>query len=117
MSDVTYDFAIEVLREGTVVGRAAASLAPCIEDICFRAVVCGEVANDGIVPPLAVEPVWHDSGPPVVTAVRVSLNDKIADVYGRDVFAPRARAVIADLLREKQLAGGDAVAWRLVAAW
>ena len=113
---MSYDFTIEVLKEGAVVGRAPADLAPCLEDIRFRAVVMGDVPNDGSVPPVRVAPVWHEVGSPIVAAVRLSLGEAAGARYGRDVFAPRAEAVVAALVRDKVLADGDTVVWRVVAA-
>lgn len=112
---MAYDFRVEILRDGTRLSAVGVTLAPCFEDVRFRAVLEGRLPNDGTVPELATEPVWDEDGPPAVAGVRVCGADHGESTYGREVFATRARAAIVELLRRHEISRDDTLAWRVVA--
>ena len=108
-------YEIEVTREGEPVRVVPASVAACLEDGLFGAVISGRVANDGAVPPHALTPVWDAGGAPAVAALELRLGDAPARRYDAAVIAPQARACLAALLEEHAIEADDKVTWRLVA--
>lgn len=115
MIDNPFSLTVEVLRDGALLGSVVASVTPCVEDAHFRAVVAGELPNDGNFPPITVSPIWHESGAPRVAGVSFSRAGEPAGTYTNRIFVPWAKAIVAELLREKRLENSDGVEWRVVA--
>jgi hypothetical protein len=111
VAESPYAFTIEIHRGGTLLGTAPASVGPCVEDACFRAVLTGALPNDGVPPPVTVTPLWEHAGPPAVAGLTVTCGGTLAGSYGRRVFAAGAVALILDLLRREVLAKGESVEW------
>ena len=108
-------FTIGVEHEGELVHRAPASLAACLEDALFRAVISGQIPNDGEIPPHHFAPIWNGGDSPTVAALELRFGDLPATRYETDVVAPQARAQIKGLVRSGSLESTDKVRWNLIA--
>lgn len=108
-------FTIGVERGGEPVHRAPVSVTACLEDALFRAVISGQIPNDGNIPPYLITPVWDGGDPPAVAALELLLGDLPAAHYDTDVVAPQARAQIQGLVKNGILEPNDDVHWHLIA--
>jgi len=108
-----FAFTIGVTRDGEPVHRAPVSVAACLEDAVFRAVVSGQISNDGNIPSHLITPVWSGEDPPAVAALELRLGDLPVTRYDTDVVAPQARALIKGLIKDGTLTSDGAVDWQL----
>jgi hypothetical protein len=115
VAESSFGYAIEVTRDGVVVGAVPASLAVCLEDALFGAVISGRIPNDGSVPPYTLTPKWESENPRSVATLELRFGDAPAVQYDARVVAPQARAGIAALLQAGVLEKQDQVEWRLTA--
>ena len=109
-----FDFQIEVLRGGGLVGKQPASLAACLEDALFKRIVSGRHPNDGSLPPCRWTPVWKES-PPAVRAIELQLGDGPSDRYEASVFESQATGCIANLVKRGVVEALADVEWRVTA--
>ncbi|MEE8310722.1 MAG: hypothetical protein V3R77_00600 [Candidatus Binatia bacterium] len=111
-----YRYEVVLLHEGDVLDRQEASVAPALEDAILHGVLCGDVANDGSVPPAIAEPRWADGGSPRVARIDVRVGAGPERSYDTDVFAQRARAMIRRLLIDGKVSEDAIVKWEIEAA-
>ena len=109
-----FDYQIEVLHGGGLVGKQPASLAACLEDALFRQIVSGRHPNDGSVPSCRWAPVWKES-PPVVRAVELHLGDGPIEHYDVSVFASQASGCIASIVKQGVVEALADLEWRVTA--
>jgi hypothetical protein len=116
-----YSFFLEIIDATSVVvhREEAHDFLPCYEDLLFVAVCSGKVADDGILPPATVTPVWRDEEQGRVAGVMVSL-PSLSKRYSLAVFADRVWEVLVNrelIKRDEQEGEGEAkkFTWRVEA--
>jgi proteasome lid subunit RPN8/RPN11 len=114
MLDSPYSFTVEVRRAGALLAAASASAVACAEDAYFKAVVAGRLPNDGTLPVFTGVPVWAETGPPTVAGLTLVAAGTPAATYGLEVFVPKVRALIRNLLARKVLQVDDRVEWSVL---
>lgn len=115
MSASAWKLRVEVWRGQELVAEEAANLSSCSEDAIFRGVVEGRLPNTGAVPVFELAPRFRDAGRGIADGLALHSGDAPAGCYTREVFAPQARFLIAELLASGALASGDPIEWRLSA--
>jgi proteasome lid subunit RPN8/RPN11 len=108
--------AIEVRRGRLLLGSAPVSLGFLREDILFDGILSGRLPNDGAAPEFVITPHWSDGDPPTIASLSLSTEGAPGATYDRTVYAPQARSLIRQLLRDGVLRDGESVEWSLVAA-
>lgn len=66
---------------------------PCYEDLLFDAVCAGQIANDGMLPPAVVEPVWAEDEAGRVAGITLHLPPR-RRYYDKAIFADRVWDVL-----------------------
>lgn len=108
---------LAVRKAGVLVYDQEVSPLQCSEDACFRAVIAGQLGNDGRRPQVTLTPVWLPEGEPGVAQLVVRLAGVDQDfVYAAtEVFADLAATVIARLISDKTVESRAELAWRIEA--
>ncbi len=106
-----------VLRKhGVLVHEQEVVASACIEDAYFRAVIAGDLANDGRRPPVTLTPRWLPQGEPELAALVVSLAGVDEQfVYASEVFTDLASTAIARLILDKSIEDRGDLVWTIEA--